>query len=105
VAGRIVRAVQANGATVETIEGLTASGEIADLQAAFVECNAGQCGFCTPGMLMCAAELLATQPDASRGKHPAVHLRELLPVHRVRGDRRRHRANRAGTREGVRGRP
>jgi carbon-monoxide dehydrogenase small subunit len=71
LAGRIVRgcltlAVQADGATVETIEGLTASGEIADLQAAFVECNAGQCGFCTPGMLMCAAELLAVQPDASR---------------------------------------
>jgi carbon-monoxide dehydrogenase small subunit len=71
VRGKIVRgclmlAAQADGAAVETIEGLTQTGEIADLQSAFVERNAGQCGFCTPGMLVCAAELLATQPHASR---------------------------------------
>jgi carbon-monoxide dehydrogenase small subunit len=71
VDGRIVRgclmlAVQADGASVETIEGLTQSGEIADLQAAFVERNAGQCGFCTPGMLVCASELLAVRPEATR---------------------------------------
>ena len=62
--GRIVRgclilAAQADGARVETIEGLTESGEIADLQRAFVERNALQCGYCTPGMLLTAAELLA----------------------------------------------
>ena len=62
--GRVVRgcltlAVQADGGAVETVEGLTESGEIADLQDAFVRRNALQCGFCTPGMLMTAAELLA----------------------------------------------
>ena len=71
VAGRIVRgclmlAVQAEGAVVETIEGITSSGAIADLQAAFVERNAAQCGFCTPGMLMTASELLAEKPAATR---------------------------------------
>ena len=63
VGGEIVRsclmlAVQLNGATVETIEGLSDSGEIADLQAAFRDRNALQCGFCTPGMLMAAQDLL-----------------------------------------------
>ena len=61
--GEIVRsclmlAVQVNGARVETIEGLSDSGEIADLQAAFRDRNALQCGFCTPGMLMAAQDLL-----------------------------------------------
>jgi carbon-monoxide dehydrogenase small subunit len=68
--GRVVRgcltlAVQADGGTVETVEGLTQSGEIADLQEAFVRRNALQCGFCTPGMLMTAAELLAAGAPAA----------------------------------------
>jgi carbon-monoxide dehydrogenase small subunit len=63
VGGEIVRsclmlAVQVNGTVVETIEGLSDSGEIADLQAAFRDRNALQCGFCTPGMLMAAQDLL-----------------------------------------------
>ncbi len=63
VDGEIVRAclmlaVQANNASVETIEGLSDSGEIADLQAAFRDRNALQCGFCTPAMLMAAQDLL-----------------------------------------------
>jgi len=63
VNGDIVRsclllAVQAHNATVETIEGVSDSGEIADLQSAFRERNALQCGFCTPGMLMAAQDLL-----------------------------------------------
>jgi carbon-monoxide dehydrogenase small subunit len=71
VDGRVVRgclmlAVQADGAEVVTIEGLTDTGEIADLQAAFVNRNALQCGFCTPGMLMTAAELLAEKQAKSR---------------------------------------
>ena len=64
--GCLVLAAQLDGAKVETIEGLTASGEIADLQDAFVNRNALQCGFCTPGMLMCASELLTRRPDAGR---------------------------------------
>jgi carbon-monoxide dehydrogenase small subunit len=58
VRGCLMLAVQADGADVMTIEGLSETGEIADLQEIFVERNALQCGFCTPGMLMTAAELL-----------------------------------------------
>jgi len=66
VRGCLVLAAQLEGARVETIEGISASGEIADLQEAFVRRNALQCGYCTPGMLMCAAELLKTQPTSDR---------------------------------------
>ncbi len=66
VRGCLTLAVQAHGARVETIEGVSESGEIADLQQAFVELNALQCGYCTPGMLLTAAELLAEGRAASR---------------------------------------
>ena len=59
-------AVQADGAKVETIEGVSDSGEIADLQEEFHKRNALQCGFCTPGMLLAAADLLKSNPDAGR---------------------------------------
>ena len=58
VRGCLMLAVQCDGAVVETIEGLSDSGDIADLQAAFCERNALQCGFCTPGVLLTAQELL-----------------------------------------------
>ena len=69
--GRIVRgclmlAAQADGADVWTIEGLSDTGEIRDLQEAFVERNALQCGYCTPGMLLTLAELRQRNPAASR---------------------------------------
>jgi aerobic carbon-monoxide dehydrogenase small subunit len=54
----LVLAVQADGCHVETIEGLSDSGEIADLQQAFHARNALQCGYCTPGMLIAAQDLL-----------------------------------------------
>ncbi len=71
VNGEIVRscltlAVQSHGASVETIEGLSDSGEIADLQAAFRDRNALQCGFCTPAMLMAAQDLLKQHTDPDR---------------------------------------
>jgi aerobic carbon-monoxide dehydrogenase small subunit len=66
VRGCLTLAVQCAGRTVETIEGISDSGEIADLQAAFVRRNALQCGFCTPGMLLCAQELLAAGGVPSR---------------------------------------
>ena len=56
--GCLLLAVQCNGARVETIEGASDSGEIADLQEAFQRRNALQCGYCTPGMLLTAQELL-----------------------------------------------
>jgi carbon-monoxide dehydrogenase small subunit len=58
VRGCLMLAVQCEGAKVETIEGLSDSGEIADLQAAFVARNALQCGYCTPGMIAAAQDLL-----------------------------------------------
>ncbi len=54
----LVFAVQAEGAEIETVEGLTESGAIADLQRAFHERNALQCGFCTPGMLVTGHAIL-----------------------------------------------
>ena len=66
VRGCLMLAVQADGADVTTIEGLTETGEIADLQKNFVDRNALQCGFCTPGMLMTLAELLRDSQLSSR---------------------------------------
>ncbi|MDH4190163.1 MAG: (2Fe-2S)-binding protein [Betaproteobacteria bacterium] len=69
--GKIVRgcltlAVQANGRRVDTIEGLSDSGELALLQKAFHERNALQCGFCTPGMLLAAQDLMHSKRHPSR---------------------------------------
>jgi carbon-monoxide dehydrogenase small subunit len=63
VRGCLMLAVQCDGAAVETIEGLSDSGEAADLQAAFVDRNALQCGYCTPGMVIAAQDLLARATD------------------------------------------
>jgi carbon-monoxide dehydrogenase small subunit len=54
-----VLAAQAEGASITTIEGLAKDGELHPLQRAFHECHALQCGFCTPGMIMAAADLIA----------------------------------------------
>ena len=59
IRGCLILAVQCGGAEVETIEGLSDSGVVADLQTAFERRNALQCGFCTPGMLINAHELLS----------------------------------------------
>jgi len=64
VRGCLMLAVQAEGCRVETIEGATATGELADLARAFAEENALQCGFCTPGMLLTAQEILRRRPGA-----------------------------------------
>jgi carbon-monoxide dehydrogenase small subunit len=69
----LMLAVQADGASVETIEGVAATGEIFDLQQAFAEENALQCGFCTPGMLLTAQDLLSRTPEAG-----AQEIREAL---------------------------
>lgn len=66
VRGCLVLAAQADGAEIITIEGLAESGEAADLQAAFVERNALQCGFCTPGMLLTATAYLEDGGGADR---------------------------------------
>ena len=66
VRGCLVLAASLDGSSVETIEGVSDSGEIRDLQEAFVARNACQCGYCTPAMLLTAADLLASNPHPSR---------------------------------------
>jgi carbon-monoxide dehydrogenase small subunit len=68
--GRAVKAcsmlaVQAQGATVTTIEGLAQNGTMHPMQEAFRECHGLQCGFCTPGMVMASVQILKDKPDAS----------------------------------------
>ena len=58
-------AVQAQGTEVTTIEGLSQNGTLHPMQAAFRECHGLQCGFCTPGMVMSAVQLLKDNPKAS----------------------------------------
>jgi aerobic-type carbon monoxide dehydrogenase small subunit (CoxS/CutS family) len=90
VRGCLMLAVQADGKRIDTIEGLSDSGAIADLQTAFAERNAAQCGFCTPGMLLTAHEMLAyplsfPPPQAGEGREGArcrqdmrQHIREFI---------------------------
>jgi carbon-monoxide dehydrogenase small subunit len=66
VRGCLVLAATLDGAKVETIEGVSDLGEIRDLQEAFVARNAAQCGYCTPGMLLTAADLLKSNPAPTR---------------------------------------
>lgn len=68
--GRAVKAcsmlaVQAQGATIMTIEGLAQNGTMHPMQEAFRECHGLQCGFCTPGMVMASVQILKDKPDAS----------------------------------------
>jgi carbon-monoxide dehydrogenase small subunit len=76
VRGCLVLAVQCAGAEVETIEGVSDRAEIADLQQAFIARNALQCGYCTPGMLLTAQDLLANH--CSAGVPSRVAIREYL---------------------------
>lgn len=65
-------AVEADGREVRTVEGLSTNGQLSPLQQAFVEHNAIQCGFCTPGMLMAAHALLARNPHPSEDEIKAA---------------------------------
>jgi carbon-monoxide dehydrogenase small subunit len=73
IRGCLTLAAQCDGAVVETIEGVSETGEIADLQDTFVTRNALQCGYCTPGMLLTAAELLRDPAPMTRAEI-RVHL-------------------------------
>ena len=59
----MVPVLQAHGACIETVEGLAVNGELHPLQKAFLACGGAQCGICTPGMLMAATHLLASNPQ------------------------------------------
>ena len=69
----LMLAVQANGASITTIEGLSNGDELSPLQAAFRKHHALQCGFCTPGMLTTAHALLTEEPNADKER-----IREVL---------------------------
>ena len=72
VRGCLMLAAQCDGAQVETIEGVSDTGEVADLQLAFEQRNALQCGFCTPAMILTAQELL---------QHGGVPSRDTIRAH------------------------
>ncbi len=59
----LIPALQAAGATLTTIEGLTPGPQLSALQAAFLECGGAQCGICTPGMILASHHLLNQKPD------------------------------------------
>ncbi len=61
----LVPILQAEGARVQTVEGLAENGNLYPLQEAFLHCGGAQCGICTPGMLMAATQLLANNPKPS----------------------------------------
>jgi carbon-monoxide dehydrogenase small subunit len=61
-----VFAVQADGANITTIEGLAANGNLHPVQEGFWECHGLQCGYCTPGMIMTATQIVDRNPNASR---------------------------------------
>jgi carbon-monoxide dehydrogenase small subunit len=69
----LVPVLQAEGAIIETVEGLASNGRLNKLQQAFLNCGGAQCGICTPGMLMAATQLLEQNP------HPSmIEIREGL---------------------------
>ena len=69
----LMLAVQAEGAAVVTVEGLSPQSDLSPLQKAFRKHHALQCGFCTPGMLTTAHALLTEEPDADKNR-----IREVL---------------------------
>ena len=62
----LVPVLQAEGAEIQTVEGLASSGALHPLQQAFLACGGAQCGICTPGMLMAATQLLSLNPNPSQ---------------------------------------
>jgi carbon-monoxide dehydrogenase small subunit len=64
----IMLALQADGASLTTVEGLSHDGQLHPIQQAFADCHGLQCGFCTPGFLMSISELLANKPQPTDGE-------------------------------------
>src|SRR5438445_12821936 len=82
----IMLAVQADGAELMTVEGLMQDGKLHPLQEAFREHHGLQCGFCTPGMLITALDLLQTDPSPTEGESPegtSAVLRRCTGYHRI----------------------
>ena len=75
--------MQADGGEVTTIEGLARNGELHPLQEGFWEEHGLQCGFCTPGMIMAAYDLLENNPEPSEAEIRHGLGREPVPMHRL----------------------
>ncbi len=86
-----------------TIEGLANGDQLHPMQEAFRENHGLQCGFCTPGMVMSAVDLLRGQSEAERARDPRVARRQYLPLHRLPQHRQGNRRLRRETGEGLRG--
>jgi aerobic carbon-monoxide dehydrogenase small subunit len=71
-------AAQIDGKKIDTVEGMSDSGALAELQAAFAERNAAQCGFCTPGMLLTAHELLNPKVPKPNIPMTRTEIREFM---------------------------
>ena len=85
-------AVQADGRSVTTIEGIGTREDLHPMQEAFWTEHGLQCGFCTPGMIMSALDLIDAQSRPDRRTDPLGHRRQYLPLHRLR----KHRQGRDG---------
>ena len=83
-------AVQADGSAVTTIEGLAPAGGLHPLQQAFWDKHGLQCGFCTPGMIMAATDLLGRESDPERRADPPRHRGQPVPLHGLPEHRGRH---------------
>ena len=79
-------AVQAEGAEVTTIEGLTPPEGLNDIQEAFRQNHGLQCGFCTPGFIVSIHAFLEANPTPDQGRDPRRALGQPLPLHRLPGD-------------------
>ncbi len=90
----LLLAAQVDGSEIVTVEGLAGDGALTPLQEAFHRHHALQCGFCTPGILIAAEDLLARERPPTRDGDRRHALRPALPLHRVHADRRRDRGGR-----------
>ena len=92
-----ILAASCDGAQVTTIEGLAANGKLHPMQQAFQDNHGLQCGFCTPGMIMAAVDLVNREGSESRrGRDPPRARRQHLPLHRLPQHRQGHRPGGAG---------
>ena len=90
----LVLAASAVGRRIVTVEGLAEPGAPSDVQQAFVDAGAVQCGFCTPGLIIAAHALLDRIPEPIRPRDPRGAVGQHLPLHRLRPDHRRRAARR-----------
>ena len=81
-------AVQADGCEVTTVEGLASNGDLHPIQEAFREKHGLQCGFCTPGMMITAVQILERNPSPSEAEIRSGSARQPVPVHRISQHRR-----------------